>query len=463
MLTRRQRRIAPKAVLVSALVLAACGGSDSSDGAEADGNNGSVATEPTDTTNVTAPPTTNAEPPETTVVTTSTPVVEPEPTTTDAPEPSQSAVSFAADAPLLTKRFSFLDEGSYRVDTLGTPFSFTGNVPLSIQPNDDGFFVITDPESRGPDDADIVFMRLSQLSDPAAPSQVFDADTDGWPADDIVGWADQIADGVDASTPEATILGGLPAVRLDVEVGDIACAQGREQCVGFGMDYVLNTKYLNPGAAYRIWVVEQGDEAPLAIVAGTLDPDGSWFDTAEDVLATIAFGDIGPSPLSGSQAGPIDLKLFDGIQVTLPAGAVLSQPSTDFGRILFDPESDIDFLAVPHDTTGTPIESTDDLVTQLTSVGVEVTEVEPSTVDGLDARVFEIAMPGPADASLLRNPGDERGWFTPPLGTTWVIEHPDRGLLMITAESFFGDPDVNARIAALTTDLVATLSFTEPT
>lgn len=52
-----------------------------------------------------------------------------EPTSPDDGAPPASA-SFEADSPLFTEWFGPLDPGIYRVDALGTPFSFTTDEPL---------------------------------------------------------------------------------------------------------------------------------------------------------------------------------------------------------------------------------------------------------------------------------------------------------------------------------------------
>jgi len=50
----------------------------------------------------------------------------------------------------------------------------------------------------------------------------------------------------------------------------------------------------------------------------------------------------------------------------------------------------------------------------------------------------------PREADLIRS---EFGWESPQFGQLWIFEHPERGLLVISVESFAGpDPveDLNA-------------------
>ena len=107
------------------------------------------------------------EPPETTP-STDAPTTEP-PATTE-PEADEPAVSAAPDdVPLLDFQYQPVPAGQYRVETLGAPFLIDIPEGWSVQPNSFGRFVITDPESSGPGDRDIVMIRPSNLSDPDQP------------------------------------------------------------------------------------------------------------------------------------------------------------------------------------------------------------------------------------------------------------------------------------------------------
>lgn len=76
-----------------------------------------------------------------------------------------------------------------------------------LQPNADAFFVVTAPGSQGPDDRDIVFLRLTGMADPTQPNASLDVQ-EGWPADDFGGWLDNISDDVLVSGRASTTLGG---------------------------------------------------------------------------------------------------------------------------------------------------------------------------------------------------------------------------------------------------------------
>lgn len=200
-------------------------------------------------------------------------------TTTEAQPPTEEA----AGATPLTTSFGSLKAGTYRLDTFGTPFTFeVGNSVFFVMENRSGFLAVAPPNSRDFDDRDMVIIRLAELSDPTAPN----AQGEGWPADDFAGWLDNLTDGVLATDREETTLGGLPAIRVDLELGDIECLSGND-CVLFDLS---RRKSLNPGAKYRIWVVEQETAEPLAVILGiTNESDRAWWDAYEEILSTLSF------------------------------------------------------------------------------------------------------------------------------------------------------------------------------
>lgn len=203
-------------------------------------------------------------------------------TTTEAP-PSEEA----GGATPLTKDFGSLEPGTYRLDSFGMPLTFTvENSVFFVMENRNGFLALAPPNSRDFDDRDMVILRLSTLPDPAALNASVQGD--GWPADDFGGWLDNLNDGVLVTNREETTVGGLAATRVDLELGDIECDAGNTSCVPFAR----GAKSLNPGVKYRIWVVDQEAEGPLAVIlAITNEADSAWFDAYEKILSTFVFGD----------------------------------------------------------------------------------------------------------------------------------------------------------------------------
>lgn len=382
--------------------------------------------------------------------------------TENAPEPSpREPAVFDPDATRLTQEFEVLDEDTYLVDTLGTPLSVVVDRVLEVQPNSGGFFVLTRAGSAGPDDDDIVFMRLSGLSDPTVPNTEIDSIEGGWAADDFNGWVANLADGVTASEPEQTMLGGFAATRIELEVGDIDCALGPVACVAFGTDHLVHTKFLNPDAGYRIWVVDQGDQPPIAVVVGTTDPEGEWFDTADEVLTNVAFGEPAPGPLSVI-AGESEASFLGGVRLETGQESIAGQGASNRG-ILFAPgaPADIEFISRPADLEGNAFDTADEFLDVLRNGGIEAEELAGAVVGGIDARVFAISGAGAFDPLLLLGVDEQRFWFAPPLAQMWLIEHPDRGLLVINAESYVDEDEVLDGIVAEAEQIVSTLQFVD--
>ena len=237
-----------------------------------------------------------------------------EPEATDATELDTSATpsesDFAEDADLFTLEFAAVPPASYRVDSLGTPFSVAIEGDWWVQPNRPGWTVFSAPESQGPSDDDVVFLRPTLLSDPTDPGACCDG-TNEWPMDDIQGWLDNIVDGVVVSGPEDVEIGGLPAVTFEVEVTDSApCGPDYEGegvtgppfCVGFivsnvGDDGNIDGYTFEPGFRERVLWVDQGDQPPVVIIVGTRIDDPSFDEQADALLATLAFGDTQPHPI----------------------------------------------------------------------------------------------------------------------------------------------------------------------
>lgn len=392
------------------------------------------------------------------------------------------AAPIAADAvydpsaePIMTL-FSAFEPGTYRTGAHGTPMSFTTAEALSTQSNRDGAFVLTDVSSRAPDDRDLVFIRVGAFSDPAAPNAPMEEQT-VWPNDDFLGWLDNLHEGVIATGPVETTVNGLAAIRVDLELSDdIECGWLPGLCVGFVENNGQDIKALNKGASYRVWVVDQGTEDPLAIVAGIAnDDDAPWFQRADAVMDTLAFGDIAPNPVQQLAAGPNSLNVLGNVDVDLPDD--ISELTNGRSRVvhrwtgrLFSlipitgQPAAIYFAERPHDLDGNPLATTGDVVSELRAGGAEVTELESATIDGVDARVFDVTS-ADVGAILLRfSPLDTNeeflGWDAPAAGRIWLIEHPDRGLKMISTHAFENVDDLLPQVNELGEAVVESLTFT---
>ena len=271
--------------VVGCVLLAACGDDDDSAATE---DTAQAAT----TTSVAAGETTTTTEPDTTATT--------------------AATGFAEDAELLTIEFSPVAPGTYRVDSLGTPFSVTVEGDWVMQPNQAGWTVFSAPESQRPSDRDVVFLRPTLLSDPTDPSSCCDfTEGSGWPLDDIEGWIDNIVDGVVVSGPEEVEVGGRAAIAFDVEIADPAMCgadyegegvTGPPLCIGFIISNVEDDGEIvgyafEPGFHVRVYWVDQGDQPPVAILVGTPIDDTSFNAQADALLETVFFGDPQPHPV----------------------------------------------------------------------------------------------------------------------------------------------------------------------
>ncbi|NNF55554.1 MAG: hypothetical protein HKN03_14060 [Acidimicrobiales bacterium] len=377
--------------------------------------------------------------------------------------------TFATDAPLLTEEFGHLEPGNYRVDTLGTPFTFTLDQPQALQDNHRAHFVLSHPGSQGSSDRDITFMRLSALSNPAEPTASLEASGEGWPADDFAGWLDTLTDEIVVSNRESTTFGGLKAIRADLQLGETDCRGGEGSCVLFGTNNLFNVKSLSAGSTtaplpsrFRIWVVEQDDQDPLAVIVGiNRESDQDWFDTADTILSTLAFGDIGPNPILDLPAGRVELPFVGGVRTELSGGSFAMLDPQGFGKIVLgDWEVHSGFLSNPLDSTGNVLETPDDLVAALEQGNETVTEVESIVIDGINARVFDVASAS-TERTLMLTRDDGKGWHSPARGRIWVIDHPDRGLLMLTAEAFENVDMIFPLVLAQTEAIIESLEFIE--
>ncbi len=387
------------------------------------------------------------------------------------PESADSAVpgvpvDFAPDAPLLVEWFAPFEPGTHRTLALGVPMSLTSTEPMFTQFNGQGMFVVTDPASVGPDDRDLVFLRISDLSDPTAPQVPFE-ETEVWPADDIEGWLANAVDGIEATTPEPTTVGGLPALVFDLELtSEVDCGSTPGICVEFAQNHgPLQAKGLQKGSTYRVWHVDLGDPDPLLVIRGIDGPDEeAWFETSNAVLASVAFGEPTTNPVRELPAGRVDLELLGGLSLDLPDTRVIVQPRAGHGFVRFPTvQGGVEFTETPLTFDGEPLETAEALLAELDAAGFEITPLPDADIGGLAATVVDLE--GPANEILLRR--DEldvgtggNGWWSPANGRMWLIEHPDRGLLIFGAFAYAPVGDPLAEVLPWTEAILPTIEFT---
>lgn len=368
-------------------------------------------------------------------------------------EPYGVAATFDADAEHLVASFAPLEPGTYRSGAVGTPLSFVTTEPLFVQPNERGTFVITDESSRGPDDRDLVAIRVGNLSDPMAPNAPVGEQTP-WPNDDFRGWLESLPEGVIRSSPVDTTVNGFEAISVDMRLSDdIDCGYLPGTCVGVVDNNAEEAKGLNKRSVYRMWFVEQDDEDPILITAAiNNDEDGEWFPRAEAILDTMAFGDVTPNLVTRLVDGTNQLPSLGGIEVTLPDAATLTNDRSrhtgswsgrGFWTIDLSDLPGVVYLSDrPHGFDGLPLESADELLSLLEAAEVTAVEADAVTIDGVEARVFDLTADplNVFDIAFRFSPDDLAreffGWDVPAAGRMWIIEHPDRGLMTISTHAF---------------------------
>ncbi len=161
---------------------------------------------------------------------------------------------------------------------LDIPVTFTIEGLWSTQSVGPGFFVITTPDSFGPGDHDIVFMR---------PTAVYDADT-GEPslaADDLDGWLATVPDTVSVSEPTPSTVAGFDAVTLEVTGG-----AGSVPLLVAGTGPVPLIKQIIPERIFEVVWIDVPDGPPIVIALGTTQDDPDWLDIARGVVATLEIG-----------------------------------------------------------------------------------------------------------------------------------------------------------------------------
>jgi len=353
---------------------------------------------------------------------------------------------FDADASEFVHSYNPIEAGTHRVTKLGTPFSFTLDERWFVYPIEPGFFVLGDPASAGPGDREILFLRVAGLADPDAPA-VNQADQTGWPLDDIDGWLDNLADGITITNRQTVTLGGRAALRFDLRVeDDFEC--GNEFCMGFvstGLTPGLTGgKAFEPGVDFRIHWIEEGD-SPIAVVLGTGLEGPAFFERADTVLATLAFGEPLPHPIDR------DVPLWEqGVSADVPAGrANFSAAGLSFelsterfvgqGNGLLSvrqrTNSGIYMFKATSDIEGSPLATSDAVVEAiLADPAAEATEVEVSAASIYPIREFNL-VPGQSTTFGLRwSDRPDAEWRRQELTRLWVIDTPD-GIVVLTAGS----------------------------
>lgn len=378
----------------------------------------------------------------------------------DNHEEDETPVETADVDPLaVTAPNTVLEAGAYWIDTLGTPFTLSVGEATGLWANNDGIVSFATLMSDNADDRTITLRRTALLPDPELPTGRV-VGTDGWPATDLRGWLNRASDQVTATEPTDTRLGGLDALFVELE---FSC--GNEDCVAGNFFLDPRLPMFTPGSRYQMWVLDQGQEDPI-VVTVSIDDDNerAWFDQAELLLSTIDFKPTEANPVRQVGAGSVELDVFGGVVLEMPEEVVLVEPFEGLARVLpGSVDGRVEFLTRPADVDGIEVTTVDELLRLLADQAIDVAEKAPLTVDGFEARAFEVTAGEFARVVLKSRVEDfdrpESGWRAPRAGHLWIIEHPDRGLLIVSAEgSGPGDAETSG---AWTESVIERLDFSE--
>lgn len=185
------------------------------------------------------------------------------PATTSAP----ASGVFGTEVEPLPAGFKGIPIGSHLADRFDSPFAFTIEQSLYVQENLRTRISLSSPSSRDPGDKEILLMPLSV---------------------DYQRWLEILDDGLVTLASEEVTFGSLNAVRTDL--GESSCSAD-PFCKGSGLTEAGLSKLGVSGTTYQVWVVNRGDEPPLAVVAGIWrESDIVWFDVVEQIVSTLDFG-----------------------------------------------------------------------------------------------------------------------------------------------------------------------------
>ncbi|MEM7337839.1 MAG: hypothetical protein AAF467_04265 [Actinomycetota bacterium] len=211
----------------------------------------------------------------------------------DAPAP-EAGFDETTGATELVESFQPIAENRYFSDSLGTRITFDVEGEWEVQPNGDGYLVLTGSQSRGPNDRDVVFMRVSDLSDPETGSL-----DDPWGPSQFAEWLAAPPAGLAVTNVTEGDVAGRPATLFDVTVDeDAPCVEDDYVCLYFA-GTGPNAHFFSTGYVNRVIWVDQADEDPLAIVVGRPVDDTSFDADADRLLATLELGPTAPNPTTG--------------------------------------------------------------------------------------------------------------------------------------------------------------------
>jgi hypothetical protein len=381
-----------------------------------------------------------------------------------------SGLTTVAPAPPLTDGASLeefggrvLPQRTYRSDALGVDFTADLDSSWLLGVYQDGALVLERTRATQLPRAFLAMARATSLADlDQARDRVPES---GWALADLGGWLDRYGSGVGVTDITATTVGGLPATSFRVELpADTACGEGGD-CVPFITNRQAVDLGFDVGRWYQVWWVPIDGFEPIVVVAS--EPD----EAALAAIDSVAFGPPAPHPLRGSNpwelgfeslvpAGPVLVPALDGARFDLASEARISQDDRAITIALGD--GTLDIFRPLSDLNGIPLPTSDAVLGVFREAPFTITEVEPTTVAGFPARVFELTDgPGMANRDVLaifrRSNGEVVTWPAPTTAQLWLLEAPS-GPVVIAA-SVSEPAELPPELAEMAELVVATLAF----
>ncbi len=191
-------------------------------------------------------------------------------------------------------QFHVLEVGTIYTDSLGTRMTVEVEETLWVQPNFDGFFVLTDPSSKDPGDQDLVFLRPLTLADPSS-AKSDPARAEKMDASSTEDWLTLLPDHVDVGEVTDTTVGGFDAKTFSLSVSESDLCDPERTCVYLTTNPLAVVGF-RPGFFHRILFIDQGEENPIVVVLGWEEDDADWEARALAILETVTFGEVKPTP-----------------------------------------------------------------------------------------------------------------------------------------------------------------------
>ena len=380
--------------------------------------------------------------------------------TVDIPEdePITSELGLGAvRLPTWVERAAVLEPGTYETNTIGTTLTFSSDEQTTLGQYGNGLLAFSETDGRR--DRTLVIRRLASLPPPAAPTA--DLVAADWPASDVRGWVDELDETILVEADFDAQVGGLPATRLVLQIGQFGCGQP-EGCPVLPIAQLESTSsLLEDGARYEMWLISPGEEDPIAVVksiASEQDGDQTWFRDVDDLIETFEFGSIGQNPWRVVEAGPVELSAFGGVSLELPDDRTqIIEPNDALAQIIAPSLSGrLSLLTNPVTFEGQAITTVDQMIAVFEDKLFELEPRSTLSVDGRDVRSFEVVTGTFAAPTFALGRGGPVATGWDPQGVWWLIEDSDLGLLIIesNANRFSGD-------AELVDEIVRTFDFAE--